>query len=363
MLWRSAVSTERRAAVVQMATDWELPGVDARPARLALPTVPPIDAVTDSPGVRLAYRLPIDAAPGWVSFTMAAVCLAWNTLVAIFVLQVISLHREGQPNWLLTWLMVPFVMAGVWTLVALARQVLLNIAVGTTLVEVSQHPFYPGGTFHGFVSQTGRLRVRWLQVQLVCEEQAIYQQGTDTRRATSRVHRAVLFSQRKFEIQPQQPFEATFDVTLPASAMHSFASSHNAVMWSLVVCGRLARWGDFERRFPIYVYPLRVTAPPPNAPSTMAQSVNVTTPPSIRIVLDSPSGQYQPGDRLTGRFMIEGTQMRTVRAAELRCCGTRPAKGKRTWPYTISSGWWTMRPSRSICACRTVLPPFCRRAR
>ncbi len=165
------------------------------------------------------------------------------------------MHRAGQPNWLLTWLMVPFVLAGVWTLVELARQVLLNIAVGTTRVEVSHHPFYPGGTFQGFVSQTGRLHVRWFQVQLVCEEQAIHQQGTDTRRAISRVYRATLFSQRKFDITPQQAFEAAFDFVVPESAMHSFVSSHNAVIWTLLVRGRMARWGDFERRFPIYVYP------------------------------------------------------------------------------------------------------------
>ena len=29
--------------------------------------------------------------------------------------------------------------------------------------------------------------------------------------------------------------------------MHSFVSSHNAVMWALLVRGRMARWGDFER--------------------------------------------------------------------------------------------------------------------
>ncbi len=222
--------------------------------------MPPIEAVTDSPGVRLAHRLPIDAASGWISLSMAAVCLTWNTLVVVFVVQVIALHRAGQPNWLLTFLMAPFVMAGIWTLLALAQQLLVGIAIGTTRVEVSQHPFYPGGTFHGFVSQTGRLRVRWLQVQLVCDEQAIYQQGTDTRRATSRVHRATLFSQRKFEIRPQHAFEATFDVTLPDSAMHSFVSPHNAVIWTIVVRGRSARWGEFERRFPIYVYPLRATS-------------------------------------------------------------------------------------------------------
>jgi hypothetical protein len=268
LLWHSSTSTERRAAAVQKATDWELPGTGARPNRQTLPTVPPIDAVTDSPGVRLAHRLPIDTASGWVSFTMAVVCLLW--LVAMFAVQVVERHRSGHPNWLLTWLMVPFILAGVWTLLALARQVVLNVAIGTTLVEVSQHPFYPGGMFHGFVSQSGRLRVRWLQVQLVCEEQAIYQQGTDTRRATSRVYRATLFSQRKFEIQPQQAFETTFDVKLPESAMHSFVSPHNAVNWTLVVRGRMARWGDFERRFPVYVYPLRMTQPA-TEPLTLAR--------------------------------------------------------------------------------------------
>jgi hypothetical protein len=262
LLWQNVASSERRAAAVRKATDWEIPVGQSRISKLTLPTVPPYSAVTDSPGVRLAYRLPIDAASGWVSFTMAAVCIIWNTLVAIFVYQVIQQHIDERPNrWLLTWLVVPFVLAGGWTLVALARQAFLEIIIGTTRVEVSSHPFYPGGTFQGFVSQTGRLHVRWFQVRLVCEEQAIYQQGTDTRRATSRVYHATAFSQRKFDIAPQQGFGAVFDLTIPESAMHSFLSGHNAVTWTIVVRGRMARWGDFERRFPIYVYPVRVNEP------------------------------------------------------------------------------------------------------
>lgn len=270
LVWQNVASTERRAAAVQKATDWELPGAPAKPSRPALPTIPAIDAVTDSPGVRLSYRLPIDAASGWVSFTMAAVCLAWNTLVAMFVLRVIQQHADGRPNWLLTWLMVPFVLAGLWTLFALGRQVLFTIAIGTTRLEVSHHPLYPGGTFHGFVAQTGRLHVRWFQVQLVCEEQAIYQQGTDTRRAMNRVYRATAFSQRKFDITPHEAFEAEFDFSVPASAMHSFVSPHNAVSWTLVVRGRMARWGDFERPFPVYVYPVEAVHQPGGSPSSLA---------------------------------------------------------------------------------------------
>lgn len=52
------------------------------------------------------------------------------------------------------------------------------------------------------------------------------------------------------------------------------------------------------------------------------------TPPNPRIVLDSPAGQYQPGDRLSGKFMIEGTQMRPVRSAELSVLWYTAGKGE-----------------------------------
>src|SRR5436190_21508803 len=81
LVWRSVASTERRAAAVRKATGWEIPGIEPKPSHPALPSVPSIAAVTDSPGVRLAYRLPIEAASGCVSFTTAFVCLAWNTVV------------------------------------------------------------------------------------------------------------------------------------------------------------------------------------------------------------------------------------------------------------------------------------------
>jgi hypothetical protein len=262
LLWSSAISSERRAAVVQKATEWEMPGAAGGAARPLPPAVPPIDAVVDSAGVNLAYRLPIDATSGWVSFTMAAVSLGWITLVGIlFMFNVVGRGSEEPRSWLLTWLMVPFVLAGIWTLFALGRQLLLTAAVGATRVEVSEHPFVPGGTYRGFVSQTGRLHFRWFQVQLICEEQAIYQQGTDTRRATQRVYRATAFSRRKFDISPRQAFEATFEITVPPWAMHSFVSTHNSVMWSLVVRGRMSRWGDLERRFPVYVYPVWTAQP------------------------------------------------------------------------------------------------------
>jgi hypothetical protein len=255
LIWRNLASSERRAAVVQMASDWELPGISPQPDRPALPAVPPIDEVVDSPGVRLLYRLPSDAASGQMSLALAAVAVIWNSLVVGFAIEVVRQHMVGPPNWLLTWLLVPFVIAGAWTIYALVRQILLTSGTGATLLEIAEHPLYPGQRYEAFLSQTGRLHVRWLQVQLVCEERATYQQGTDTRVAMAVVHRQTVMNERKFEIPPGGAFETHFTVNVPPTAMHSFTAAHNAVSWMLVVRGRMARWPEFERRFPLYVYP------------------------------------------------------------------------------------------------------------
>lgn len=256
LVWRNLASTERRAAVVQMASDWELPGLRHPRELPALPAVPPVDEIVNSPGVRLANRLPGDFASGHLSFALAAVSVIWNSLVVALAIQLVRQHLAGKPpNWLLTWLLAPLLLAGAWTIFALVRQILLTMGTGTTRMEIAEHPLHPGEKYEAFLSQTGRLHVRWLQVLLQCEERATYQQGTDTRIAAEIVYRETVFSERKFEIPPGGAFEAHFTVPIPAAAMHSFSASHNAVSWMLVVRGRMARWPEFERRFPLYVYP------------------------------------------------------------------------------------------------------------
>ena len=153
--------------------------------------------------------------------------------------------------------MVPFVLAGAWTIFALVRQILLTDRHRHDAARRSPNiRCYPGGRYEAFLSQTGRLHVRWFQVQLVCEEQATYQQGTDTRTAAAIVHRETVFSERKFDIPPGGGVRDAFHrASSRPTAMHSFAAAHNAVSWMLVVRGRMARWPEFERRFPLYVYP------------------------------------------------------------------------------------------------------------
>jgi hypothetical protein len=43
----------------------------------------------------------------------------------------------------------------------------------------------------------------------------------------------------------------------------------------------------------------------------------MATAPLVRLMLDGPTAHYRPGDQLSGRFMVDGTQPWTVRSAEL----------------------------------------------
>jgi hypothetical protein len=74
------------------------------------------------------------------------------------------------------------------------------------------------------------------------------------------VQEETLFSQRNFEISPEASFEVEFAFRVPTTAMHSFSAPHNAISWVLEVRGRMARWPEFQRRFPVYVYPDNVAS-------------------------------------------------------------------------------------------------------
>ena len=50
--------------------------------------------------------------------------------------------------------------------------------------------------------------------------------------------------------------------------------------------------------------------------------------PTVKLTLDAPTAQYRPGDQLTGRFMVDGTQPWAVRSAELSVLWYTAGKGE-----------------------------------
>lgn len=221
--------------------------------------LPSIARVLDSPGVRLAHRLPIDGSPNWRLAAMAAVCLCWNALVVFFVQQIITQFQGGTTNWLIAALVVPFAVAGAWLIVLLVREAWNVVGIGTTHVEITRHPLHPGGQYELYLLQSGQMHVRLLTVSLLCEERAVFQEGTDTREWIETVHREVVLRERNFLIESGTPYEAQLSVIIPETAMHSFRSDHNEVRWLLEVHGVTQRWPEFHRRFPVYVYPAKAS--------------------------------------------------------------------------------------------------------
>jgi hypothetical protein len=152
-------------------------------------------------------------------------------------------------------LLVPFAVIGVWVARYFLSQLRRQAGVGATIVEISHHPLVPGDEFEIFVSQTGRLRLKRLTVQLVCQEESFYRQGTDVRVDRHECFTQILCKEREVSVDPMAPWEQQLNSVLPPEVMHSFVGSHNAIGWKIVVTGESRPWPSFCRSFPVVVHP------------------------------------------------------------------------------------------------------------
>jgi hypothetical protein len=253
-LLRWGRSAEHRAAIAQRMQDRDLLGGNGR-GENEYPYVPAGEDITSSPGTKLKYRLPVATSPGWAVVGMLLACLCWNGIVGVMVFFAVGSFMAGKPEWFLALFCIPFVGIGLYLIYGFFRRLLVTTGIGPTLLEISEHPLHPGEEYRVFLSQTGRLSVKRLTLSLVCEEEATYRQGTDTRTESQQIFLQELFHREDFEIPPAIPFEMEIPLCIPPGAMHSFKSAHNRVQWTLLVDGDVAGWPDFARAFPIIIFP------------------------------------------------------------------------------------------------------------
>jgi hypothetical protein len=139
------------------------------------------------------------------------------------------------------------------------RRGLLTTAVGPTQLEISAQPLRPGGRYEVLLAQGGSGTLDSLRLALTLEEQATFTQGTDTRTERMTVWACDIRTWVDLQLTPGARFEAREAFTIPHDAMHSFASQHNAVRWSIAVHGQPAGWPGFVRTFPLVVFPAEPT--------------------------------------------------------------------------------------------------------
>jgi hypothetical protein len=248
-------SIEHRVATTQMARRLNPLKEQTDNEALEFPFVPQDSNLTNSPGTRLKYRLPIDLSRGWRLLAILAACLFWNSIVVVFVVVAINRHLEGQGGWLLPVFVLPFALVGVTMIYFFIREMLAATGIGPTQLEISDHPLRPGRKYQVWVSQGGRLTINSLELLLVCDEVACYRQGTDTRTEQVRTFAQQLLYREQVQLLPQAPFDEQCGLETPSSYMHSFKADHNEVRWRLLVRGDIAGWPPFERSFPVVVVP------------------------------------------------------------------------------------------------------------
>src|SRR5262249_34950389 len=183
----------------------------------------------------------------------------WNFVVCLLTVSVISGHIAGRHDWILTVLLLPFWGVCYWSVREFLQLLVRSSGMGQTAVEISDPPLVPGREYQAVITQQGQVTIRSLQLWLVCEEEATFTQGTDIRTEAREVYRQSCFERRDFRIEPGMPFTESCRVTVPAAAMHSFQSPHNVVRWKLIVLGEPEGWPNFERGFPIVVFPGEAT--------------------------------------------------------------------------------------------------------
>jgi len=247
------ISIERRASLAGKAKSLKLLR-ESMPAD-HYPAIPNDANLTNSPGVRLAYRLPIEVSPGWWLLATFVFSLLWSGMAGVFFVVALAKHLDGNPDWMLTIVCVPTIAVALTALHRFLREVTNHTHVGPTGVEISNHPLYPGREYRVFVTQAGMMKVKKLRVSLVCEESATYVQGTDVRTERHRVLEDDVATFSNFEIRPGMPFEADYQLKIPNASMHSFKSEHNAIHWKLIVRISTHSTKAVDRSFPIVVYP------------------------------------------------------------------------------------------------------------
>ncbi len=249
-------SAERRTALAQKAADIELLR-ESKPQSKQYPNIPYDGDLTNSPGIMLSYRLPIDASPIWRFLGFAGLWICTVGLASMLVAWAWTGMGAQSGDMTRVSVSTLFVLIAIVTTYFFVRTLLIQISLGPTIVEISDHPLHPDHCYQVFLSQSGHLTLKWLQMRLICEEEATYEQGTDIRTEIRPVCSHQVFRKAEFQINPGRPFEEEFELRIPEEAMHSFNSTSNSIHWKLVVRGEAVGWPQFHRTFPIIIFPCK----------------------------------------------------------------------------------------------------------
>jgi hypothetical protein len=229
------------------------------------PAIPSLIPFVDSPGAKLAYRLPCEW-PGTASLIATGLfAMFWNAMITVFAVYAVLGWLRGETPYRLSLVVIPGIYIGLRAGQHFFKNYVQAIGIGSTTVEIEDLPLVPGEKYKLLLVQYGRLVIKKLSIRLVCEEESTYHFGTDVRTERHVVRQQPILDQGRSRIDWGRPLELECEIEIPSDAMHSFQSLHNAIHWKIIVEGEANRWPSYCRSFPVVVYP-RVRNKPINLP-------------------------------------------------------------------------------------------------
>ncbi|MEC8555409.1 MAG: hypothetical protein VXZ82_10435 [Planctomycetota bacterium] len=155
--------------------------------------LPDLGDMTDSPGVKLAYRLASQRGENSQLILSALFATAWNSVVAVMlVVDIFQLTSQARGSVFLTLLLLPFLTISVFATRWFFQLFRIRTGIGPTAVEISTLPLLPGHQYRLYICQYGKVDFTDFRIALVAFEETTFQQGTDVRTEVLEVSRIAL---------------------------------------------------------------------------------------------------------------------------------------------------------------------------
>lgn len=219
------------------------------------PTVPETLRINDSPGTQLSYRLPLAFFPVLQTVIGLLLAILWNAVAWFVFFYILSMGESVCDTVLAIAFGIVFCGTGLVFLPWFVRRFRAAFGIGATLLEISDHPIFPGRNYRLALIQSGRLEAASYHVFVLCDEIARYRQGTDTLTNHKEVFRHPLFSKTDWHIPAGETASEEFFLKLPIGAMHSFAAENNRVLWRIVIEIEVKPGLSLRRECPLVVMP------------------------------------------------------------------------------------------------------------
>lgn len=257
LLWTVGVSAERRSAIVKQAVDQagELDLVrEFRRQRDDLPTVP-LSLYPPHQGIWKKYRLVPTPRNVWGLIISSTFSVVFVVLTTILLLTSNDTINVPKADLFAPALAVPIGLAAAYSIWQFFRQFLKLTGIGATSIEIDRYPLVPGEEYQITLTQMGRVRLQLLDVEIVCTEEATFNEGTDVRTERTTVYSSRLLRRRGVVLKPDAVWRTDLTLKLPPEAIHSFRSRSNRIQWKIIVTAKALSWPRLRRHFGFTVHP------------------------------------------------------------------------------------------------------------